>query len=101
MEIYKQVTRDTDVVSISSFQELNFNFWKDDNKKDLEREIKADARLKSSIMQLLPDFDNLVTLYEIKWNKSRYDFNVMEKDLVTNEFKKLYSKKINKLMGDK
>ena len=101
MEIYKQVTRDTDVVSISSFQELNFNFWKDDNKKDLEREIKADARLKSSIMQLLPDFDNIVTLYEIKWNKSRYDFNVMEKDLVTNEFKKLYSKKINKLMGDK
>ena len=101
MEIYKQVTRDTDVVSIASFQELNFNFWKDDNKKCIEREIKADARLKSSIMQLLPDFDNIVTLYEIKWNKSRYDFNVMEKDLVSNEFRKLYSKKINKLMGDK
>lgn len=101
MEIYKQITKDIDVVSIASFQELKFNFWKDDNKEYLESEIKADIRLKSSAIQLLPDFDNIVTLYEIKWNKSRKDFNVMERDLVTNEFRKLYSKKINRLMGDK
>ena len=101
MEIYKQVTKDTDVVNIASFQNLNFEFWKDENKKDLDREIEADTRLKLGVMELLPSFDNLITIYEIKWNKSRKDFNVMERDLVTNEFKKLYGKRINKLMGEK
>ncbi|MBP3928469.1 MAG: hypothetical protein J6D47_02730 [Peptostreptococcaceae bacterium] len=101
MEIYKQVTKDTDVVNIASFQNLNFEFWKDENKKDLDREIEADARLKLGVMELLPVFDNLITIYEIKWNKSRNDFNVMERDLVTNEFKKLYGKRIDKLMGEK
>ena len=99
MEIYKQITKDTDVVNIASFQNLNFEFWKDENKKDLDREIEADARLKLGVMELLPVFDNLITIYEIKWNKSRNDFNVMERDLVTNEFKKLYGKRIDKLMG--
>ena len=46
MEIYKQITKDIDVVSIASFQELKFNFWKDDNKEYLESEIKADIRKK-------------------------------------------------------
>ena len=101
MEIYKQVTKDTDVVNIASFQNLNFEFWKDENKKDLDIEIEADARLKLGVMELLPAFDNLITIYEIKWNKSRNDFNVMERDLVTNEFKKLYRKRIDKLMGEK
>ena len=101
MEIYKQVTKDTDVVNIASFQNLNFEFWKDENKKDLDREIEADARLKLGVMELLPSFDNLITIYEIKWNKSRNDFNVMAPDLVTNQFKKLYGKRINKLMGEK
>mgnify|MGYP002581126755 CR=1 FL=1 len=44
---------------------------------------------------------DLITIYEIKWNKSRNDFNVIERDLVTNEFKKLYGKRIDKLMGEK
>ena len=101
MEIYKQVTKDTDVVNIATFQNLNFEFWKDENKKDLDREIEADARLKLGVMELLPSFDNLITIYEIKWNKLRNDFNVMERDLVTNEFKKLYGNRINKLMGEK
>ena len=101
MEIYKQVTKDTDVVNIASLENLNFEFWKDENKKDLDREIEADTRLKLGVMELLPAFDNLITIYEIKWNKSRNDFNVMERDLVTNEFKKLYGKRINKLMGEK
>ena len=101
MEIYKQITKDTDVVNIASFQNLNFEFWKDENKKDLDREIEADTRLNLGVMELLPSFDNLITIYEIKWNKSRNDFNVMERDLVTNEFKKLYGKRINKLMGEK
>ena len=101
MEIKKQVTKDIDVVNIATFQELNFSFWKDDNKKELEKEIEADTRIKAGIMDLLPDFDNLVTLYEIKWNKYRQDFNVIERDLITNEFKKLYAKRINKLMGEK
>ena len=101
MEIYKQVTKDTDVVNIATFQNLNFEFWKDENKKDLDIEIEADARLKLGVMELLPAFDNLITIYEIKWNKSRNDFNVMERDLVTNEFKKLYGKRIDKLMGEK
>ena len=101
MEIYKQVTKDTDVVNIASFQNLNFEFWKDENKKDLDREIEADTRLNLGVMELLPAFDNLITIYEIKWNKSRNDFNVMERDLVTNEFKKLYGKRINKLTGEK
>ena len=101
MEIYKQVTKDTDVVNIATFQNLNFEFWKDENKKDLDREIEADTRLNLGVMELLPAFDNLITIYEIKWNKSRNDFNVIERDLVTNEFKKLYGKRINKLMGEK
>ena len=100
MIIYKQIIKDTDLVNIASFNELRFNFWKDDNKKYLEKEIEADNRLKISIMELLPDFDNLVTIYEIKWLKSRNDFNLLERDIVTNEFKKLYAKKINTLMGD-
>ena len=101
MEVRKQVTKDTYVVNIASFQNLNFEFWKDENKKDLDREIEADARLKLGVMELLPSFDNLITIYEIKWNKLRNDFNVMERDLVTNEFKKLYGKRIKKLMGEK
>ena len=100
MIIYNQAIEDTDLVNIASFNELRFNFWKDDNKKYLEKEIEADNRLKISIMELLPDFDNLVTIYEIKWLKSRNDFNLLERDIVTNEFKKLYAKKINTLMGD-
>ena len=99
MIICKQVIEDIDLVNIASFNELRFNFWKDDNKKYLDGEIEADNRLKISIMELLPDFDNLVTLYEIKWLKSRNDFNLLERDIVTNEFKKLYAKKINTLMG--
>lgn len=101
MEIYKQVTKDTDVVNIASFQNLNFEFWKDENKKNLDKEIEADTRLKLGVMDLLPAFDNLIVIYELKWNKSRKDFNVMERDLVTNEFKKLYGKRIDKLMGEK
>ena len=101
MEIYKQVTKDTDVVNIATLENLNFEFWKDENKKDLDIEIEADARLKLGVMELLPAFDNLITIYEIKWNKSRNDFNVIERDLVTNEFKKLYGKRINKLLGEK
>ena len=101
MEVRKQVTKDTDVVNIASFQNLNFEFWKDENKKDLDREIEADTRLKLGVMELLPSFDNLITIYEIKWNKLRNDFNVIERDLVTNEFKKLYGKRIDKLMGEK
>ena len=100
MIIYNQAIEDTDLVNIASFNELRFNFWKDDNKKYLEKEIEADNRLKISIMELLPDFDNLVTIYEIKWLKSRNDFNLLERETVTNEFKKLYAKKINTLMGD-
>ncbi|HJF35729.1 MAG TPA: hypothetical protein K8U79_06830 [Clostridium perfringens] len=34
MEIRKQVTKDIDIVNIASFQNLNFEFWKDENKKD-------------------------------------------------------------------
>lgn len=101
MEIYKQVTKDTDVVNIASFQNLNFEFWKDENKKNLDKEIEADTRLKLGVMDLLPAFDNLIVIYELKWNKSRKDFNVMERDLVTNEFKKLYGKRIDKLMEEK
>ena len=101
MEIFKQVTKDTDIVNISNLDNLNFEFWKYENKKNLIREIDADKKLKLGILDLLPDFDNLVTLYEIKWLKSRNDFNVIEQDIVTNEFKKLYAKRINKLMGDK
>lgn len=101
MEIYKQVTKDIDVVNIASLQSLNFEFWKDENKKNLDREIEADTRLKLGVMDLLPAFDNLIVIYELKWNKSRKDFNVMERDLVTNEFKKLYGKRIDKLMEEK
>lgn len=101
MEIYKQVTKDTDVVNIASFQNLNFEFWKDENKKNLDKEIEADTRLKLGVMDLLPAFDNLIVIYELKWNKSRKDFNVMERDLVTKELKKLYGKRIDKLMGEK
>lgn len=73
-----------------------------ENKKDLDREIEADARLKLGVMELLPSFDNLITIYEIKWNKLRNDFNVIERDLVIKEFHKLYGKKVNKLlMGEK
>ena len=101
MEIYKQVTKDTDIVNIATLENLNFEFWKDENKKDLDNEIKADTRLNLGVMELLPAFDNLIVTYELKWNKSRNDFNVMERDLVTNEFKKLYGKRIDKLMGEK
>ena len=101
MGISKQVTRDKDIVNISNLDNLNFELWKYENKKILIREIDADKKLKLGILDLLPDFDNLVTLYEIKWLKSRNDFNVIEQDIVTNEFKKLYAKRINKLMGDK
>ena len=101
MGISKQVTRDKDIVNISNLDNLNFELWKYENKKNLIREIDADKKIKLGILDLLPDFDNLVTLYEIKWLKSRNDFNVIEQDIVTNEFKKLYAKRINKLMGDK
>ena len=101
MEISKQVTKDKDIVNISNLDNLNFELWKYENKKNLIREIDADKKLKLGVLDLLPDFDNLVTLYEIKWLKSRNDFNVIEQDIVTNEFKKLYAKRINKLMGDK
>ena len=101
MEIYKQVTKDTDIVNIATLENLNFEFWKDENKKDLDNEIKADTRLNLGVMELLPAFDNLIVTYELKWNKSRNDFNVMERDLVTDEFKKLYGKRIDKLMGEK
>ena len=101
MGISKQVTRDKDIVNISNLDNLNFELWKYENKKNLIREIDADKKLKLGILDLLPDFDNLVTLYEIKWLKSRNDFNIIEQDIVTNEFKKLYAKRINKLMGDK
>ena len=101
MGISKQVTKDKDIVNISNLDNLNFELWKYENKKNLIREIDADKKIKLGILDLLPDFDNLVTLYEIKWLKSRNDFNVIEQDIVTNEFKKLYAKRINKLMGDK
>ena len=102
MEVRKQVTKYTDVVNIATLENLNFEFWKDENKKDLDRLIEADARLKLGVMELLPDFDNLITIYEIKWNKLRNDFNVIERDLVIKEFHKLYGKKVNKLlMGEK
>ena len=101
MEISKQVTKDKDIVNISNLDNLNFELWKYENKKNLIREIDADKKLKLGVLELLPNFDNLVTLYEIKWLKSRNDFNVIEQDIVTNEFKKLYAKRINKLMGDK
>ena len=101
MGISKQVTRDKDIVNISNLDNLNFELWKYENKKNLIREIDADKKLKLGILDLLPDFDNLVTLYEIKWLKSRNNFNIIEQDIVTNEFKKLYAKRINKLMGDK
>lgn len=100
MKIYKQSIQDTDLVSIASFKELRFDFYKGDNKKYLEKEIEEDNKLKKGIMELLPDFDNIVTIYEIKWLKSRNDFNLFERETVTNEFKKLYAKKINMLMGD-
>ena len=101
MGISKQVTKDKDIVNISNLDNLNFELWKYENKKNLIREIDADKKLKLGILDLLPDFDNLVTLYEIKWLKSRNNFNIIEQDIVTNEFKKLYAKRINKLMGDK
>ena len=100
MKIYKQSIQDTDLVSIASFKELRFDFYKGDNKKYLDEEIEEDNKLKKGIMELLPDFDNIVTIYEIKWLKSRNDFNLFERETVTNEFKKLYAKKINMLMGD-
>ena len=101
MGISKQVTKDKDIVNISNLDNLNFELWKYENKKKLIREIDADKKLKLGVLDLLPDFDNLVTLYEIKWLKSRNNFNIIEQDIVTNEFKKLYAKRINKLMGDK
>ena len=100
MIIYNQAIEDTDLVNIASFNELRFDFYKGDNKKYLEKEIEEDNKLKKGIMELLPDFDNIVTIYEIKWLKSRNDFNLFERETVTNEFKKLYAKKINMLMGD-
>lgn len=101
MEKYKQVIKDTDLVSIASLNELRLEFWKDTNKEKLEKEIAADAKIKLGVLELLPDFDNLITIYEIKWNKSRKKFNIMEQDIITNEFKRMYGKRINAIMGDK
>lgn len=101
MEIYKQAINDTDLISIASFKELRFEFWKDDNKDVLEKEIDADTRLKLGVLDLLPAFDNLITIYEVKWNKPRKSFNLMEVEVIQNEFKKLYARRINAIMGDK
>ena len=101
MEIYKQVINDVDLVSITSFKDLRLEFWKDYNKDELEKEIDEDAKFKLKVLKLLPDFDNLITIYEIKWNKSRKDFNIIEVDFIKNEFKKLYGRKINATMGEK
>jgi len=101
MEIYKQAINDTDLISITSFKDLKLEFWKDDNKDVLEKEIDADARLKLGVLELLPAFDNLITIYEIKWNKSRKNFNIMEVEVIKNEFKKQFAKRINAIMGDK
>ena len=48
MKIYKQSIQDTDLVSIASFKELRFDFWKGDNKKYLDEEIEADNKLKKA-----------------------------------------------------
>ena len=101
MEIYKQVINDTDLVSITSFKELKLEFWKDYNKDELEKEIDEDAKFKLKVLKLLPDFDNLITIYEVKWNKPRKSFNLMEVEVIQNEFKKLYARRINAIMGDK
>lgn len=101
MEIYKQAINDADLISITSFKELRFEFWKDDNKDVLEKEIDADTRLKLGVLDLLPAFDNLITIYEVKWNKPRKSFNLMEVEVIQNEFKKLYARRINAIMGDK
>lgn len=97
MEIYKQVTKDKDIVNISTLSNLKFEFWKDDNKKELEKEIQADINLSLKAMQLMPDFNNLITLYEIKWDKSMRDFNAMECEIITREFQRIYRHKIERL----
>ena len=95
----KQVIRDIKLVNIATFENLKFDFWKEDNKKELEREIQADKRLKLGVLQLMPDFNRLITKYEIEFNKPMSEFNVVDIAIIDNEFKRLYSKKINRIMG--
>jgi uncharacterized pyridoxal phosphate-containing UPF0001 family protein len=76
--MFEQITKDSDVVNISTVENLNKKFWKYQNKKAFNREIEESKNVTIQSIYALPSFEAHVRKHERAWNKSRTEFNVLE-----------------------
>ena len=77
--MFKQITKDTEIVNISTFENLNLGFWKYQNQKSFNKAIEEARKNTIDSIFELPSFEAHVRKHERLWNKHRLEFNVLEK----------------------
>jgi hypothetical protein len=78
----KQITKNSDVVNIATSENLNLKLWKYQNKKNLDKAVKESI---DSIFEL-PKYAAHVRKHEKLWNKSRKEFNALEKEYIDRTY---------------
>ena len=96
MSYISQVTETKYIIKIACKDEVNLNIVKPIYIKVIDSEIENEKIFRKIVMDIMPEFEKLVTLYEIKWKKHRSQFTLLERDQVSKEFEE---KHIDKLQG--
>lgn len=96
MSYISQVTETKYIIKIACKDEINLNIVKPIYIKVINAEIENEKIFRKIVMDLMPEFEKLVTLYEIKWRKHKSQFTLLERDQVYKEFEE---KHIDKLQG--
>lgn len=85
------------IVNVATLENLNFEMWKYQNKKELEKEIKADIDLSLKALQLMPQFNRVIRQCEIKFGKTMDKFNIMEQEFATMAFQTIYKDDLERM----
>lgn len=88
----KQITKNSEIVSVCISENLNKKFWKYQNAKLFNKIIKEDKRFRKSIFDEIPSFNKFVIGKEIEFGKPREEFNVLEDAAARKEY---YEKYVN------
>lgn len=83
---FKQITKDSDVINICTYENLNKKFWKYQNHKAFNKAIKESTKQTVESIFELPKFEAHVRKHEKLWNKHRSQFNVLEKEHIDRTY---------------
>ncbi len=85
-EVINQVTNDSNLVNISTKENLDIKMWKYQNIKEFNRTIESDKKNTLQAIVELPQFEMHVRKHEMLWRKPRSEFNALEKEYIDRTY---------------